>query len=100
MKKINFDILLLTSVMCLIPILFGLYFYQELPDIVAVHFDINNNPNVFMLHGHVHLSYNYAAKRQNMHGDTKIINAYEKAARKPDVKKPNQQFSGRYKRKN
>ena len=29
-----------------------------------------------------------------------IINAYEKAARKPDVKKPNQQFSGRYKRKN
>ena len=29
-----------------------------------------------------------------------IINAYEKAAHKPDVKKPNQQFSGRYKRKN
>lgn len=32
----------------------------------------------YMLHGHVHLSYNYAAKRQNMHGDTKIINAYER----------------------
>ena len=29
-----------------------------------------------------------------------IINAYEKAAKKPDVKKPNNQFSGRYKRKN
>ncbi len=29
-----------------------------------------------------------------------IINAYEKAAKKPDLKKPNQQFSGRYKRKN
>ena len=29
-----------------------------------------------------------------------IINAYEKAAKKPDVKKPNQQFAGRYKRKN
>ena len=29
-----------------------------------------------------------------------IINAYEKAAKKPDVKKPAQQFSGRYKRKN
>ena len=28
-----------------------------------------------------------------------IINAYEKAAKKPDVKKPNQQFSGKYKRK-
>ena len=32
----------------------------------------------YMLHGHVHLNYNYAAKRQNMHGDTKIINAYER----------------------
>ena len=29
-----------------------------------------------------------------------IINAYEKAAKKPDVKKPNQQLPGRYKRKN
>ena len=29
-----------------------------------------------------------------------IINAYEKAAKKPEVQKPNQQFSGRYKRKN
>ena len=46
MKKINFDILLLTSVMCLVPILFGLYCYQDLPKIVAVHFDINNNPDI------------------------------------------------------
>ena len=29
-----------------------------------------------------------------------IINAYEKAAIKPDIKKPNPQFGGRYKRKN
>ena len=29
-----------------------------------------------------------------------IINAYEKAAHKPEVKRPNQNFSGRYKRKN
>lgn len=48
MKKINFDILLLTSVLCFVPILFGLYFYQDLPEIVAVHFDINNNPDGFM----------------------------------------------------
>ena len=48
MKKINFDMLLLTSVMCLVPMLFGLYFYQELPEMVATHFDINNNPNGFM----------------------------------------------------
>lgn len=48
MKKINFDMLLLTGVMCLVPILFGLYFYQELPEIVPTHFDINNKPNGFM----------------------------------------------------
>ena len=29
-----------------------------------------------------------------------IINAYEKAAKKPDVKKPTQQYGGHYKRKN
>ena len=29
-----------------------------------------------------------------------IINAYEKAAQKNEIKKPNQQFTGRYKRKN
>ena len=29
-----------------------------------------------------------------------IINAYEKAAKKPDMKKPTQQYGGRYKRKN
>lgn len=48
MKKINFDMLLLTSVMCLVPILFGLYFYKEIPQIVPIHFDINNNPDGFM----------------------------------------------------
>ena len=29
-----------------------------------------------------------------------IINAYERSAKRPDVKKPTQQFTGRYKRKN
>ncbi len=48
MKKINIDILLLTSVMCLLPILFGLYFYLDLPDYIAVHFNINNQPDGFM----------------------------------------------------
>lgn len=48
MKKINFDMLSLTSVLCLVPMLFGLYFYQDLPEMVATHFDINNNPNGFM----------------------------------------------------
>ena len=48
MKKINMDVLLLTSVLCLVPILFGLYCYQGLPERIAIHFDINNNPDGFM----------------------------------------------------
>ncbi len=48
MKKINFDVLLLTSVMCLVPMLFGLYCYHDLPEMVVIHFDINNNPDNFM----------------------------------------------------
>lgn len=32
----------------------------------------------YMLHGHVHLSYNYAAKRETEYEQTKIINAYER----------------------
>lgn len=47
MKKINVDILLITCVMCLMPIFFGLIFYDSLPDSVAIHFDINNNPDNF-----------------------------------------------------
>lgn len=48
MKKINCDMLLITCVLCLVPILFGLYCYQDLPEKVAIHFDINNNPDSFM----------------------------------------------------
>lgn len=32
----------------------------------------------YMIHGHVHLSYNYAAKREIDYKDKKIINAYER----------------------
>ena len=45
MKKINMKILIITSLVCLSPILLGLGFYNELPENVAIHFDINNNPN-------------------------------------------------------
>ena len=48
MKKVNLDILLITCVLCLVPILFGLYFYPELPEMVPVHFNISNNPDGFM----------------------------------------------------
>lgn len=48
MKKINFKIMIITCIICLLPIAFGLVFYNDLPENVAIHFDINNNPDNFM----------------------------------------------------
>lgn len=48
MKKIDFKILIITVILCLIPIIFGISVYDQLPEEVAVHFDMNNNPNNFM----------------------------------------------------
>ena len=45
MKKINFKILIITCIVCLLPIILGLVFYNELPNKVAIHFDINGNPD-------------------------------------------------------
>lgn len=45
MKKVNKKILLLTSMICLLPMLLGIFYYQQLPEQVAIHFDINNQPN-------------------------------------------------------
>lgn len=45
MKKIDFKNLILTCIVCLLPIFLGLAFYNELPEKVAIHFDINNNPD-------------------------------------------------------
>ena len=45
MKKINMKILIITSIACLLPIICGLIFYNELPESIAIHWGINNNPN-------------------------------------------------------
>ena len=45
MKKINFKILVTTVIICLIPIVCGLIFYNDLPNNVAIHWGIDNNPN-------------------------------------------------------
>lgn len=47
MKKINFKIIIITMIICLLPMVFGIAMYNELPDKMAVHFDINNEPNNF-----------------------------------------------------
>jgi len=45
MKKINLKTLIVTSLACLLPILIGLVYYNQLPEQVAIHFDVNNNPD-------------------------------------------------------
>lgn len=45
MKKINVKSLVITSIACLLPIILGLIFYNALPESIAIHWGINNNPN-------------------------------------------------------
>ncbi len=47
MKFIKTKILLITCLVCLSPILLGVALWQSLPDTIAIHFDINNNPDNF-----------------------------------------------------
>lgn len=47
MKKIKWRFLFITCVVCLLPILFGVAMWDSLPDKIAIHFDINNNPDNF-----------------------------------------------------
>lgn len=51
MKKIDFKSLIITVMICLLPILFGVSIYDKLPEQVAVHFNFNNEPNNFMPKG-------------------------------------------------
>ena len=45
MKKINIKSLIITSIVCLLPIICGLILYNNLPDTIAIHWGIDNNPN-------------------------------------------------------
>lgn len=42
MKNINWKILIITALVCLLPIVLGIIFYQQLPEQIPVHFNINN----------------------------------------------------------
>ena len=46
-KIIKWRILFITCAVCLIPILAGIVLWNKLPDQIAIHFDINNNPDNF-----------------------------------------------------
>lgn len=45
MKKINMKSLITTTAVCLLPIICGLIFYNKLPENIAIHWGIDNNPN-------------------------------------------------------
>ncbi len=47
MKFINKKILIITSLVCLLPVIAGLVLWNRLPESVPVHFDINSNPDSF-----------------------------------------------------
>lgn len=47
MKKIEWKTLMITCAVCLLPILFGVIVYEKLPEIMPIHFNMNNEPNGF-----------------------------------------------------
>ncbi len=47
MKFFKWKIFLITSVVCLLPILLGIALWDALPNTIAIHFDIYNNPDNF-----------------------------------------------------
>ena len=47
MKFIKWKSLILTCIVCLLPILPGIALWDKLPDTMAIHFNINNEPDNF-----------------------------------------------------
>ena len=45
MKNINIKSLVITSSVCLLPIICGLIFYNNLPESIVIHWGIDNKPN-------------------------------------------------------
>lgn len=56
MKRIDWKMLSLTIAVCLLPVLFGIFFYEKMPEMMPIHFNINNEvdryaPKNFALFG-------------------------------------------------
>lgn len=51
MKFFKWKIFFITSLFCLLPVLLGIAIWDKLPDVIATHFDINNNPDSFSSKG-------------------------------------------------
>lgn len=48
MKKINKKIMLMNIILCIIPILFALHYYEKIPTQVPIHFSIDGTPNNYL----------------------------------------------------
>ncbi len=53
MKFIKWKILIITCIVCLLPIFLGIALWDNLPDTMAIHFNINNEPDNFASKGFV-----------------------------------------------
>ncbi len=50
-KFMKWKILIITCIVCLLPILAGVALWDRLPESIAIHFDMNNNPDNFASKG-------------------------------------------------
>lgn len=48
MKKINYKTMILTILVSLLPIILGLIFFDKLPDSIAIHFNLNGDPDNYL----------------------------------------------------
>ena len=53
MKFIKWKSFIITSVVCLLPILLGMALWESLPDTIAIHFNVSNEPDNFASKGFV-----------------------------------------------
>ena len=47
MKFMKWKILIKTCIVCLLPVVLGVFLWEKLPDSLAIHFNINNQPDGF-----------------------------------------------------
>ncbi len=53
MKFIKWKSLVITSIVCVLPIFLGIFLWKRLPETMAIHFNINNEPDNFASKGFV-----------------------------------------------
>lgn len=53
MKFVKWKQLIIADIVCLLPIFLGLFLWKSLPDAMAIHFDINGNPDNYAPKGFV-----------------------------------------------